>query len=227
MNTRLIIAIADVLVRPSTCFANVSDNPKYYFVSSVAIFVIAGTSAFLSSMLNASYWDPHGQNHLNFSAASLLPPIANTVLQNIVLITSIFWVGRKLGGTSCLKKTFSVLSYCLVPVTIGAVLIPVGMMFVSQMSFTDATGVYLGGGSMDADPDLSPSYALDFASSAIISYGFIIPFAVWILVLFLKATKIVHEFNMKKSIITLVSAIALMYLGNVAFGMSSILLSSF
>ena len=222
MKTRTISAVIDVLIRPNTCFANISENSRYYYTSAVIVFVLAAVSAFFSSILNTWFWSHDGENFLNFSLMPLLLSTSHTLLQNLVLIVAIFWIGKKLGGATNFKKVFSAISYCLIPASIGAILIPVGMILVTQLFFG---GTEVRRGSIDLDPDLLPSYALDFASSTIISYGFLIPFAAWILVLFLKATRIVNDFDFKKSIITVVLGIVIMYLSQMVFGIPSMLLS--
>ena len=222
MNARTINAVIDSIIRPNTCFVNISENARYYVTSSVIIFAVAAVSSSLSSVLNVWYWNHDGQNYLDVGVMPLLLSTSNTALQNIVLIAAIFWIGKKLGGDTSFKKIFSAISHCLVPATIGALLIPVGMTLASRLLFT---GIGMGGGAIDLDPDLSPSYALDFASSAIISYGFMVPFAVWIFILFVKATRIANGFDIKKSIITVVSGIAAIYLSHIVFGIPSMLLS--
>ena len=224
MNLRSINAVIDSIIKPNTCFANVSENTKYYVTTSVVIFLIAGASTILSTVLNTSYWNHDGQSYLDFSVMSLLLSVIHNVLRNFVLIVAIFFVGRKLGGDATFKKTFSVLSYCLIPVIVGALVIPIALTFASSMLFIGGGGSYMGGGTLDLDPDLSPSYALDFASSVIISNGLSIAFGAWMLILFLKATKIVHGFNIKKSIITVASGIAIMFLSQAAFGILPALL---
>jgi hypothetical protein len=186
----------------------------------VVIVLIAGASALLSSILNMAYWNNNdGQNYLDFSVISLLLSVIRNLFQNFVLIAVIFFVGKRLGANTNFRKTFSVMSYCLIPVIIGIIVIPVAMTFVSQMSFSG-----IGGGTIDLDSNLSPSYALDFASSVIISNGFTIFFGAWTLVLFLKAIKTVNGFDTKKSIITVASGIVIMFLSQMAFAIPSSLL---
>ena len=218
---RTVNAVIDSIIKPSTCFANISENARYYFTSSVIIFAIAAVSSFLSSFLNVWYWNPNAENYLDFRLIPFLMSTSHTLLQNIVLVAAIFWIGKQWGGTTSFKKIFSVISHCLVPATAGAVLIPVAMALISQ-SLSAGTGV--GGSSMDLDLELSPRYALDYASSAIISFGLLIPFAAWIFTLFVKATRIVNNFDLKKSIITVVFGIGVMYLSQMVFGISSHLL---
>ena len=140
-----------------------------------------------------------------------------------MLIVGIFWIGKKLGGNTNFRKIFSVISYCLVPATIGGLLIPVGIFLVSEL-LTPGAGV-TGGNSIDFDPQLSPSYALDFMSSAIISYGFFIPFVFWMFILFVKAIMIANNFNFKKSIVTVLCGVAIVYLSHIVFAIPSQLLS--
>ena len=102
---------------------------------------------------------------------------------------------------------------------IGAVLIPLLLTFASQIQFGE-----IGGGPIDPDPDLSPSYAWDFASSAIISNGLSIGFGLWMLVLLFQATKIVNIFDVKKSIITVVIGLVITFFSQMAFGMISSIL---
>ena len=71
MNTRSVNAVIDSIFRPSTCFANISENSRYYFRSSVIIFVIAAISAFLSTVLNVLYLNYNQQSNLDFSVLPL------------------------------------------------------------------------------------------------------------------------------------------------------------
>ena len=72
---------------------------------------------------------------LDFAVLPLLLSTSHTLLQNLVLIVAIFWIGKKLGGTTNFKKIFSVLSYCFIPASIDAILIPVGMILTTQLFF--------------------------------------------------------------------------------------------
>ena len=218
MKTSLITTIADSIIRPNTCFANVSEDAKSYFIFSVIIFVIAGASSLFSDAINMAYWNSDGKNHLGFSPVSISLSVIHAMLQNFVIIAGIFWIGKKLGGSTNFKKIFSVISFCLIPAIIASFVVPLVLTLASQILLE--TDVH----SIDPDSDISPSYALDFASSTIISNGFAITFGAWILVLFLKATKIVHAFDTKKSVITVVSGIGIMFLSQTVFGMSSSLL---
>ena len=219
MNNKSINAITDVIVRPTTCFTNISKNTKFYFSSAIVIFAIAGCIGILSDTLYLYIWNNHGENYLGVSAISLSLSVIHKIFQNFVMIVAIFFVGKKLGGCTSFKKIFSTLSYCLIPMIIGAVLIPLFLTFAYQIQFGE-----FGGGSIDLDPDLSPSYALDFASSAIISNGLSIGFGLWMLVLLFHATKIANIFDVKKSIITVVLGLVIMFFSQMVFGMFSSIL---
>ena len=223
MNNRSINAITDVIIRPTTCFVQyISKNTKFYLSSAIVIFTIAGCVAILSDILYLNHWNNNDVNYLGGSAISLSLSVIHKILQNFVMIVAIFFVGKKLGGCTSFKKIFSTLSYCFIPMIIGAVLIPLLLTFASQIQ---SGGI--GGGPIDPDPDLSPSYAWDFASSAIISNGFSIGFGLWMLVLLFQATKIANIFDVKKSIITVAIGLVITFFSQMAFGMiSSIFISS-
>ena len=222
MNIRILHAAIDTIIRPSICFTNISENSRYYYVSAVIIFLLASVPAFFSNIINTWFWSHNEENFLDFAVMPLLLSTIHTLLQNLVFVVAIFWIGKKLGGTTNFKKIFSAISYCLIPASIGAILIPVGMILATQLF---SGGIEIREDLIDLDSNLSPSYTLDFVSFAMISYGFLIPFAAWILILFLKATKIVNDFDFKKSIITVVLGIVIMYLSQMVFGISSTSLS--
>ena len=78
-------------------------------------------------------------------------------------------------------------------------------------------GGYLGGGSLDLNPDLSPSFALDFAGigTTILIYNALTAFfMIWAFVLFVKAMKVSHGFGTGKA----VGVVALTAAAAYAFG---------
>ena len=80
--------------------------------------------------------------------------------------------------------------------------------------------VAIGGGSLGQDPDLSPSYALEFAGPSgviLIQTAFMAFFMVWVFVLFVKAMKILHGFGTGKAIGVVALAAAATYLITIAF----------
>ena len=80
-----------------------------------------------------------------------------------MFIAAIFWIGGRFGENHKFKDMFPVLSYCLIPVAFHAAAY-LGMQLLVPPGYMHG-GVYLGGGSLDPDPSLSPSYGLDFAGS--------------------------------------------------------------
>ena len=100
MRNRILSAIVNVIIRPNTCFASVSENTNYYFTSSVIIFAIAGVSVLLSSILDMSYWNNDvGHSYLDFSVMSLLLSVVHKFISKLCADCShlFYWkeTGRK------------------------------------------------------------------------------------------------------------------------------------
>ena len=98
MNNKSINAITDVIVRPTTCFVNISKNTKFYFSSAIVIFTIAGCITILSDILYMYHWNNNDVHYLGDSTISLSLSVIHKILQNFVMIVAIFFVGKKLGG---------------------------------------------------------------------------------------------------------------------------------
>ena len=84
--------------------------------------------------------------------------LIHSVLSNFLIIAIVFWVGSRYGGNRKFKNVFPVLSYCLIPVTLGGVVTLAGThLFVDLVfSYDDMLGTD------------SPSFALDFAGGSTI-----------------------------------------------------------
>ena len=106
MNNRSINAITDVIIRPTTCFANISQNTKFYLSSAIVIFTIAGCITILSDMLYLNHWNNNDVNYLGDSTISLSLSVIHKVLQNFVMIVAIFFVGKNWVDVLVLKKYF-------------------------------------------------------------------------------------------------------------------------
>ena len=116
-----------------------------------------------------------------------------------------------MGGNRKFKNVFPVLSYCLIPVTLGAVVTVAGThLFVDLVfSYDDMLG-------MD-----SPSFALDFAGGSailLIHNSFAVLFFAWAFVLFVKATRISHGFGTGKAVGVLALAAVTTYALTIALG---------
>ena len=145
-------------MRPNATFWTISDFPARYFVSSVVIFAAVCIVSFQSP---AIAWLETDGIALGDSALLHVRSFIHPALQNFMFIAVLFWIGGKYGENHRFKDAFPVLSYCLIPIAFLAAT-SLGIHLFDMQAFM-YDGDYLGGGSLGQDPDLSPSYALEFA----------------------------------------------------------------
>ena len=209
-------AIIGTVKRPNSTFRAISHDPGGYLASSVAVFAIVCLASVLQS---TTVWlEPNGViNNYSRGAWPYAISLVNPVMLNFLIIAMIFWIGGRYGENRRFKEMFPMLSYCLVPMVFLAAASPGIHLLDIQVYMHD--GGYLGGGSLDQDPDLSPSFALDFAGRLaimLIQTAFTAFFMVWVLVLFVKAMKISHGFGTGKAVGVVALAVAATYALSVA-----------
>ena len=192
-HNRVLYAIVGVIARPTAAFRTISNDPDRYVASSAAIFAAV---CLVSALPLTNVWSGSDSGIFNgFDSAVLAyaKSLIHFVLSNFLIIAIVFWVGSRYGGNRKFKNVFPVLSYCLIPVTLGGVVTLAGThLFVDLVfSYDDMLGTD------------SPSFALDFAGlSAIplIHNSFAVLFLAWAFVLFVKATRISHGFGTGKAV---------------------------
>ena len=212
-------AVMGTVRRPNATFGEISRDPGRYLASSVAVFAIVCLVSILQSA--AVWFEPNGAI-ANFSdsvwhAASLV----NLVVRNFLIIAMMFWIGGWHGKNRRFKDMFPMLSYCLVPMVFLAAAYP----GIHLLDVHDSG--YLGGGSLDQDPDLSPSFALDFAGNLgirLIQTVFTAFFMVWAFVLFVKAVKASHGFGTCRAVGVVALAAAATYALVIALGLATAVL---
>ena len=192
-HNRVLYAIAGVIARPTTTFRAISNDPDRYVASSAAIFAAV---CLVSALPLTSVWpgpDSGIFNGFDNAVHAYAKSLIHFVLSNFLIIAIVFWVGSRYGGNRKFKNVFPVLSYCLIPVTLGGVVTLAGThLFVDLVfSYDDMLGTD------------SPSFALDFAGGSAISLihnSFAVLFLAWAFVLFVKATRISHGFGTGKAV---------------------------
>lgn len=210
MNYKLIL---NVIIKPNSCFEEISQNFSPHYRLALAIFVIAGLVVMFPSLAEMNQWEDSEQDLLAAKSVSLVMGISIPIIQNFVIIYAIFWVGRKFGGNTNWSRAITMLSFCLIPSIIGSVGFGVAASFATSYLYMED-----GGNSLDFDQDLSPSYAIDFFSSGIVSNVFAVFFGGWTLLLLVKATRILNELSLKNAIIAVAAAIGILFLIHIVFG---------
>ena len=208
--------IFNAITKPNSCFEEISQNFVPHYKQALAIFVIAGVIGIFPDLAEMNRWqDSTEQNLLAMKSISLATQTIVSIVQNFVIIYAIYWVGKKLGGNASYGKAVAMLSFCLIPSIIGAI----GLGIVTSLT---ANYTYMGdaGNSLDFDQDSSPSYAIDFFSSGIVSNVFAVFFGGWTLVLLVKSARILNGFSLKNAIITVVAAIVILFFVITAFNIA-------
>ena len=189
--------ISELLKKPNVAFEKISQNPQYFKLA-VVIFSI---SIFISSFQQISRLIFHSSQDADaLNIAYMIIGFGGTILSHILMIVIIFYVGKIVKGNTNFKQVFSVLSFCLIPIMIGAIIIVSGNLFLSYLMAESTDG-------------LSPSYALDFIVSPMILLQIVLlPFGVWSLILYVKAIKITDNFSTLQAIVLVIFTIILIQL---------------
>lgn len=184
--------LRQVVTNPSTAFEKI--NSSNYFSFSILIFSISCIIVFFNVYYESSSLISQELPYVT----SILYHIANfggVLLSQILIILMIFLAGKKFGSNADFKRTFSVLSFCVIPTILGALAL-LSRSFLYSFVFP-----------VDANYDLSPSSVFDFAFSASVIYNLIgIPFLAWSVILYVKAIRVLNDFSVIRSVIFLVAA---------------------
>ena len=210
----VLCAIAGTIARPSATFRTIFHAPDCYRTSSVAIFVAV---CLVSALPSANVWlesDSGTSNGFGSVVQAYAKSLISTVLHTFIIIAAIFWVGARYGENLKFRNMFPVLSYCLIPITVGAVATLIGMHLFDPL-------VFMHDDMPDTDAGLFPSHASDFAGGTVIHRiqgAFAFFFVAWMWVLLVKTIKISHGFGTGKAVGVLALAIAVTYAFRIAFG---------
>ena len=204
------LALYGMIVRPGATIRRISDEPGRYLVPSVAVF---------AATIALSVLSPSGYiGYQMIGAASdiaLYSPIANSVISGLLLIAGIFWIGRKWGGNRSFRRAFPVLAYCLVPSMLGVLAVSVAENL--YLFPVPETGLSDG-------PYLTFSDGVDFIMIRFV-IGFF--FIGWMLLLHMKAIRILNGFGYARSAAVLALAVLILYAEGLARGLITAALFEF
>ena len=204
------LALYGMIVRPGATLCRIFDEPGRYLVPSVA--VLAATIAV--GMLSNSGYAGYQMISISWSYA-LYGSIVGPVLSGLLLIVGIFWIGRRWGGNRSFRRAFPVLAYCLVPsmlwILAGSVAHNLYLFPVPETDLSDG-------------PYLTFSYGVDFIMIRFV-IGFF--FIGWMLLLHMKAIRILNGFGYARSAAILALAVLILYAEGLARGLITAALFEF
>lgn len=182
LDTRIRLVIS-VMTRPNQTFREITNHDQSYFVFAIAIFALS-SFFFVGYISEESIVSlPVTEGGFVLDARYQIQSFGEFVLWNILFIALVFYLGIKFGGNNNFKKVFSVITFAMIPMLIGGVIMHV---FALYSPFVE--------GISGIDKESS-----DFAGLFWYLYFIYIPFVIWTIILTIKAIKIVDGFGTAKA----------------------------
>ena len=175
-----------VITRPNNTFREIFEDVDNYFKASIIIFI-------LSSIFYISFTVPSESisklptNEIGYILDAEIQVIG-TVLSisgGFLSIVLIFYVGKLFGGSKNFRGVFSVLSYSLIPMLIGGILVSIFLYYPPLLEYVS--------GIDSKDPGFRMLYW-------VLYFGIFFPFVIWSFILSIKAIKIANNFGTGKTL---------------------------
>ena len=195
--------ILRVITSPTLAFEQIRDNEKKYFAQSIAL--LAATSVLSALVIlpfvmipidDAYFEDVDTDDGLPSDNIHLVLAIIAGFLKGVISFVSVFFIGKKLGGNKDWKKVFAVLFHTYVP-AIPMMVVVSAFVFLMWTSLAEIDSSFLMSENVDEGQILDVLgpllvYAILVGVSAI-------AFIVWIIVISVKAIKVVNGFDTGKA----------------------------
>ena len=191
-----------VIASPNSAFAQIRDNEEKYFAQSIGLLIVSSVLSafvilpFVMIPISDVYFEGVDDAGLPTEDADLALAVVVGLLKGIASFVTLYLIGKKLGGNKNWKKVFSVIFHTYVPVIPMMIVISV-FVFLMWGSLAEIDPSYLMSDDVDEDtllPVLGPTI-----SFAILTGVFAIAFMVWIIVISIKAIKVVNGFETGKA----------------------------
>jgi hypothetical protein len=198
--------IIRIFVSPNSAFLQIRDNEEKYFAQAIALLIISSAIGglavlpFVMMPLDDAYFEFEGSEDientfpLNDSAIGL--SVASGILSGFVSAILYYFIGKSLDGNTNWKKVFAVYFHVyaiVIPITIIMAI----LIFLMWDSFTSIEPSIL----LDSNINEEDVFSLlgSFIGYVILLAILGIGFAIWVLILTIKAIKTVHGFGTGKS----------------------------
>ena len=210
------LALYGIIVRPGATLCRISDDPGRYLVPSMAVFAVTIALSVLSPSDYIEY-----QMIDAIGGTVLYSPIASFAISGLLSIAGIFWIGRRWGGNRSLRRAFPVLAHCLVPAMLWVLVFLVVSMAENLYSSPVPETVIL-----SSDPYRTLRHGV-IIQSVVWIFLVGIFFVGWILLLYIKAIRILNGFGYARSAAVLALASLIVYADNLALGLITVALTGF
>jgi hypothetical protein len=195
--------ILRVITSPNSAFAQIRDNEEKYLAQSIGLLIASSILSvfvilpFVMIPLNDAYFEGVDDVDLPTEGADLVLTMAIGFLKGIVSFVALYFIGKKLGGNTSWKKVFSVIFHTYVPVIPMMIIISV-LVFLMWGSLAGIDQSHLMSPNVDEEQVL---YAVGpMLAYALLVGVFAIAFMIWIIVISVKAIKIVNGFDTGKAL---------------------------
>ena len=194
--------ILRVITSPNSAFVQIKDNEEKYFAQSIGILIVSSVLSafvilpFVMIPLSDVYFEGVDDVDLPTEGADMVLATVVGFLKGIVSFVALYFIGKKIGGNTNWKKVFSVIFHTYVPVIPMMITLSV-LVFLMWSSLAETDPSYLISPDVDEEQDLSAIGPM--LIYAILVGVFAIAFMVWIIVISVKAIKIVNGFDTGKA----------------------------
>ena len=218
--------ILRVITSPNSAFSQIRDNHEKYFVQSIGLLIFSSVLGilivlpFVTMPLDDAYFEnidnTGNMNSIPSGETDVIWSVGLSILNGFISAVLFYFIGKKLGGDANWKKVFSVIFHTNA-VAIPMIIILSILIFFMWDSLTLIEPTYI------FEPDVNNE---EIWSTLVPLLGYVallaivgIGFFVWLIVILVKAVKIVHGFETGKAfglvvlvmIITTIVAIPLSY----------------
>ena len=199
--------ILQVITSPNSAFSQIRDNEDKYLPQSIALLIVSSILGglvvlpFAMMPLDDAYFDFEGAEEINdtfpLGESAVGLSIGSSILSGFVSAFLYYFIGKSLDGNENWKKVFSVIFH-IHAVTIPITIIMAVLVFLMWGSFTSVDSSVL------LDPNLDEEDVFSLLGSFFVYVMLLaflgVGFAIWALIVTIKAVKTVHGFGTAKAI---------------------------
>lgn len=198
--------ILRVITSPNSAFSQIRDNHEKYFVQSIGLLIFSSVLGilivlpFVTMPLDDAYFESidntGNMNSLPSGETDVIWSVGLSILNGFISAVLFYFIGKKLGGDANWKKVFSVIFHTNVVAIPMIIILSILIFFMwDSLTLIEPTFIF--------EPDVNNE---EIWSTLVPLLGYVallaivgIGFFVWLIVILVKAVKIVHGFETGKA----------------------------